>query len=146
MSKPTYPMEGITVLDLGQVYQGPYCGYLMALAGARVIKIESPTGDSVRARADAPGGSSLAFAMLNSNKDGMTLDLKSEAGKAILRDLAGKADVLIENYAPGVMDKLGMGAAALRAVNPRLVYASGSGYGFDGPYRDCLAMDLTIQA
>src|SRR5690606_10885602 len=80
------------------------------------------------------------------NKEGMTLDLKTEAGRAVLKELARHADVLIENYAPGVMDKLGVGAEALRAINPRLIYASGSGYGSAGPYRDCLAMDLTIQA
>ncbi|MBH1962722.1 MAG: CoA transferase [Comamonadaceae bacterium] len=146
MANKKYPLEGIVVLDLGQVYQGPYCGFLMAMAGARVIKIEPPHGDSVRTRTDAPGGNSLAFSMLNSNKEGMVLDLKTEAGRELLRSLVDKSDVLIENFAPGVMDKLGVGAAALRARNPRLIYAYGSGYGSFGPYRDFLAMDLTIQA
>lgn len=146
MNTTQYPLEGITVLDLGQVYQGPYCGFLLALAGARVIKIEPPGGDSVRNRSDAPNGVSLSFAMLNSNKEGMTLDLKTEAGREILLALAEHADVLLENFAPGVMEKLGLGPEPLQLRNPRLIYASGSGYGSTGPYRDVLAMDLTIQA
>ena len=146
MASHHYPLQGITVLDLGQVYQGPYCGFLMAMAGARVIKIEPPHGDSVRSRVQTPGGNSLAFSMLNSNKEGMVLDLKTEGGKEILLRLVENADVLLQNFAPGVMDKLGVGYEALRGRNSRLVYASGSGYGASGPYRDFLAMDLTIQA
>ncbi|MEK7943310.1 CoA transferase [Pigmentiphaga sp. YJ18] len=146
MTTANLPLEGITVLDLGQVYQGPYCGFLLATGGARVIKIEPPGGDSVRSRADAPGGNSLAFAMLNANKEGMTLDLKTQAGRDLLLRMVDRADVLLENFAPGVMDRLGLGADALCARNRRLIYASGSGYGSTGPYRDVLAMDLTIQA
>lgn len=141
-----YPLTGITVLDLGQVYQGPYCGFLLAMAGARVIKIEPPHGDSVRSRAEASGGNSLAFSMLNSNKEGIVLDLKSESGREILKSLVEKADVLLQNFAPGVMDKLGVGYETLKAINPKLIFASGSGYGASGPYRDYLAMDLTVQA
>ena len=97
MTPPRYPLQGITVLDLGQVYQGPYCGFLMAMGGARVIKIEPPHGDSVRSRADAPGGNSLAFSMLNSNKEGMVLDLKTDAGREIFLRLVDHADVVIDN-------------------------------------------------
>ncbi|HML09964.1 MAG TPA: CoA transferase [Stellaceae bacterium] len=140
------PLAGITVLDFGQVYQGPYATLLMATAGADVIKIEPPNGEPLRRR--APPGKSTTFpiAMLNSNKRAITLNLKDERGKGLLFRMAEKADVLLENFAPGVMDRLGVGFSVLHAINPRLVYASGTGYGLSGPDRDNLAMDLTIQA
>jgi CoA:oxalate CoA-transferase len=140
------PLSGITVLDLGQVYQGPYATLLMATAGADVIKIEPPNGEPLRRR--APPGKSTTFpiAMLNSNKRAITLNLKDERGKQLLFRMAKKGDVLLENFAPGVMDRLGVGFKVLHEINPRLVYASGSGYGLSGPDRDNLAMDLTIQA
>ncbi len=137
-----YPLEGITVLDLGQVYQGPYCGFLLATAGARVIKVESPQGDPVR----SAGGSSMPFAMLNGNKESVCLDLKSPEGKAAFLTLLDQADVVLENFVPGVMERLGLGPESLLARNPRLVYGSASGYGSTGPYRDMMAMDFTIQA
>lgn len=139
---PAYPLAGITVLDLGQIYQGPYCGFLLAMAGARVIKIEPPQGEPVRARR----GVSVPLAMLNSNKEGITLDLKSAQGRDAFLQLVDQADVVLENFLPGVMDRLGLGGRTLLARNPRLVFASASGYGSTGPYRDLLAMDLTIQA
>ena len=140
------PLAGITVLDLGQVYQGPYATLLMAQAGADVIKIEPPQGEPLRRR--APPGKSTTFpiAMLNSNKRAITLNLKHERGRALLFRMAEKGDVLLENFAPGVMDRLGVGWSVLHEINPRLIYASGSGYGLSGPDRDNLAMDLTIQA
>lgn len=141
-----YPLADIVVLDLGQIYQGPYCGFLLAMAGARVIKIEPPEGEPIRFRADSQGGTSVPQAMLNSNKLGITLNLKNKHGRKLFLDLVDKADVVLENFAPGVMDRLGVGAQALRKRNPNLIYASGSGYGSSGPYRDYLAMDLTIQA
>ena len=136
----------MTVLDFGQVYQGPYASLLMAQAGADVIKIEPPQGEPLRRR--APPGKSTTFpiAMLNSNKRAITLNLKHERGRALLFRMAEKGDVLLENFAPGVMDRLGVGWSVLREINPRLIYASGSGYGLSGPDRDNLAMDLTIQA
>jgi CoA:oxalate CoA-transferase len=145
-ARANMPLAGITVLDLGQVYQGPYATLLMATAGADVIKIEPPNGEPLRRR--APPGKSTTFpiAMLNSNKRAITLNLKDERGKQLLFRMAGKGDVLLENFAPGVMDRLGVGFKVLHAINPRLVYASGSGYGLSGPDRDNLAMDLTIQA
>ncbi len=139
------PLSGVTVIDLSHVYNGPYATFLMALAGARVIKIEPKGGEHLRSRGDA-GGAAMAFAMLNSNKESLTLNLKSETGKAILRDLIRKADVLVENFSPGAMDRLGLGADALLQLNPGLVYASSSGYGKDGPYRNYPAMDLVMQA
>ena len=139
------PLEGITVIDLSHVYNGPYATFLMAMAGARVIKVEPRGGEHLRSRGDA-GGAAMAFAMLNSNKESLTLNLKDERGKEILRKLVARADVLVENFAPGVMDRLGLGAADLHAINPALVYASSSGYGKDGPYRNYPAMDLVMQA
>jgi formyl-CoA transferase len=139
------PLDGITVLDLSHVYNGPYATFLMALAGARIIKVEPHSGEHLRSRGSS-GGADMAFAMLNSNKESMTLNLKSGEGKAVLRALAVRADVLVENFTPGVMDRLGLGSAELLELNPRLVYASSSGYGKDGPYRDYPAMDLVMQA
>ena len=140
------PLAGVTVLDLGQVYQGPYATLLMAKAGADVIKIEPPQGEPLRRR--APPGKSTTFpiAMLNSNKRAITLNLKHKRGRALLFRMVERGDVLLENFAPGVMDRLGVGWEVLHKINPRLVYASGSGYGLTGPDRDNLAMDLTIQA
>lgn len=140
------PLEGITVIDLGQVYQGPYATFLMAKAGADVIKVEPPKGEPGRARAEVNAGAMLPFEMLNANKRSVVINLKSEAGKKILIELVRNADVLLENFAPGVMDRLGVGWEVLSAINPRLVYASGTGYGLSGPDRDGLAMDITIQA
>jgi CoA:oxalate CoA-transferase len=140
------PLEGLLVLDMGQVYQGPYAGLLLAKAGARVIKIEPPRGEPLRVREAIGGGASLPLAMLNSNKRAITLNLKSPRGVELLKAMARKADVLLENFAPGVMDRLGVGPDALMAENPRLIYASATGYGLSGPERDNLAMDITIQA
>ena len=139
------PLSGITVIDLSHVYAGPYAAFLMAMAGARVIKVEPPGGEHLRSRGDM-GGAALPFAMLNSNKESVTLNLKSADGIALLKEMVAKADILIENFAPGVMDRLGVGAAVLRDKNPRLIYGSSSGYGKTGPYRDYPAMDLVMQA
>lgn len=138
------PLEGIRVVDLTQIYQGPYAAFLMAMAGAEVVKVEPRTGERMR----GAGGSRtpMAFAILNSNKKSVTLDLKQDRGKEILKDLVKEADVLLENFAPGTMDRLGVGWEVLKNVNPRLVYVSGTGYGLSGPDRDLLAMDHTIQA
>jgi CoA:oxalate CoA-transferase len=145
MSTSAYPLSGITVIDLSHVYNGPYATLLMALAGANVIKVEPFQGEHLRSRGDM-GGAALPFAMLNSNKQPVTLNLKTEQGRELLRELVQRADILVENFAPGVMDRLGIGAADLHEVNPRLVYGSSSGYGKDGPYRDYPAMDLVMQA
>lgn len=135
----------MTVIDLSHIYNGPYATFLMAMTGAEVIKVEPLTGENLRSRGDL-GGVALPFAMLNSNKRTVTLNLKTEAGRELLRDMVRRADVLAENFAPGVMDRLGLGAGDLQEVNPRLVYGSTSGYGKDGPYRDHPAMDLVMQA
>lgn len=140
-----HPLEGVRVLDLGQIYNGPYAGFLLAMGGADVIKVEPLAGEAIRARSGG-GGISLAMGLLNSNKKGLAIDLKSDAGKAILIELVQEADILLENFAPGAMDRLNLGAERLQAINPRLIYASSTGYGQSGPDRDRLAMDLTIQA
>ncbi len=138
-------LEGVVVIDLSHIYNGPYATFLMAMAGATVIKIEPLGGEHLRIRANL-GGASLPFAMLNCNKKAITLNLKSERGRSLLLDMVRKADVLVENFAPGVTDRLGIGATVLQEANPRLIYASSSGYGRSGPYRDYPAMDLTVQA
>ncbi len=138
-------LDGVVVLDLTQIYNGPYATFMMARAGATVIKIEPPQGEHLRKR-ERSKGVTVPFAALNGGKRAITLNLKSEAAREIFLGLVANADVVVENFAPGVMERLGLGAATLQAINPRLVYASGSGYGTRGPYRDYPAMDLTMQA
>lgn len=140
------PLEGIKVLDLGQIYNGPYAGFLLAQAGADVVKVEPLRGDALRGRSRHGQTIPWSMAALNQNKRGLALDLKSGQGKALLFDLARQADILLENFAPGVLDRLGCGAKELQTANPRLIYATGSGFGTTGPDKDNLAMDLTIQA
>ena len=144
--RPNMPLAGITVIDLGQIYQGPYATLLMAKAGAHVIKVEPKKGEPARLRAQVGMSATFPFAMLNSNKQGVSLDLKHPKGAEILKRMVARADVLLENFAPGVMDRLGLGWSVLHEINPRLVYGSGTGYGLDGPDRDNQAMDLTVQA
>ena len=139
------PLTGVTVIDLGQIYNGPYCTFLMAMAGARVIKVEPRGGENLRRRAKV-GGAAVPFAMLNSNKEFISLDLKPARGKELLREMVGKADVLIENFSQGAMDRLGLGYDVLKQINPALVYASGSGYGRSGPMKNYPAMDIAVQA
>jgi crotonobetainyl-CoA:carnitine CoA-transferase CaiB-like acyl-CoA transferase len=143
---PHSPLDGFVILDLTQFYQGPYATLMAAKAGADVIKIEPPKGESLRGMAPAGKTGSYPVAALNANKRGVTLDLKTDAGRDMLKRMARKADALVENYAPGVMDRLGVGWPVLHEINPRLVYASATGYGLSGPDRDNLAMDFTIQA
>ncbi len=139
------PLSGVTVLDLTQIYNGPYATFLMAMAGAEVIKVEPREGEFLRRR-DARSGAGVPFAMLNANKRSIALDLKSTRGREIFLGLTRKADVIVENFAPGVVARLGIGYDTVRPLNARIVYASGSGYGQTGPYREYPAMDLTVQA
>lgn len=145
MGEGRHPLDGVVVLDLGQIYNAPYATLLMALAGAEVIKVEPRHGENLRGRTQG-GGAGAPFVMLNSNKRGITLDLRTDRGRELLLRLADGADVLVENFRPGVMAKLGVGPDVVRERNPRLIYASGSGFGGSGPYRDFAAMDLTVQA
>ena len=144
MSKLT-ALEGITVLDLGQIYNGPYATFLMAMAGARVIKVESLSGETLRGRGKS-SSAAYPFAMLNQQKESISLNLKSDKGVDLFKQLVKKADVVLENYGPNTMEKLGLGASTLLKINPALIYASGSGYGRSGEHKDFLAMDITVQA
>ncbi len=139
-----YPLAGIRVIDLTQIYQGPYATFLMAQAGAQVIKVEPLEGERLRPHPKARP--SLAFASLNSNKISVTLNLKTETGRALLMDLVRSSDMVVENFGPGAMERLGLGWETLKAYNDRLIYVSGTGFGLSGPDHDLLAMDHTIQA
>ena len=133
------------MLDVTQVMAGPYCAMVLCDMGARVIKIEPPGGDSTRAMAGAAGPDSAAFNAVNRGKLGVVLDLRTAAGRAAFVRLAGAADVLIENFRPGVMARLGLDYPTLAAHNPRLVYASISGYGQTGPAASRGGFDLVAQ-
>jgi formyl-CoA transferase len=140
-------LEGVKVICVGQFYFAPYCTMLMARLGADVIKIEAPEGDPYRRLPVLDeDGTSVQFRFLNSGKRTIRLDLKNPAGQEVLRKLARTADVLVQNLSPGAMDRFGLGYEQLRAVNPRLIMASGTGFGSFGPYAGEPAMDLTIQA
>lgn len=142
------PLSGVRILDLTLIMAGPYCTLILGDLGAEVIKIEKPgIGESSR---EMPPhffeGQSAYFIAMNRNKKSMTLDLKSEAGKRIFYDLARKSDVVIDNFRPGVVKKLGIDFDTLTAMNPRIICCSISGYGQTGPFRDRPAFDLVIQA
>lgn len=140
-------LSGVKVICVGQFYFAPYCSMLLARLGADVIKIESPEGDPYRRLPSADrDGSSVQFTMLNSGKRAMKIDLKHPKGQDVVRKLVEQADVLIQNLSPGAMDRFGLGYDALNAINPRLIMASGTGFGSFGPYAGEPAMDLTIQA
>jgi formyl-CoA transferase len=139
------PLDGIRIVDLSRIYAGPYATFMLAAAGAEVIKVEPIEGDSLRRR-PARGNVPLPFVMINAGKRTVTLNLKAPEGRDLLLRLLANADVVVENFRPGVMDRLGLGRRALAEKFPRLIYASASGYGTHGPYRDHPAMDLTVQA
>jgi crotonobetainyl-CoA:carnitine CoA-transferase CaiB-like acyl-CoA transferase len=141
--------EGVRVLDLSRMLAGPYGSMLLADLGAEVIKVEEPDGgDPMRVMGPPflPEGESAYFLSINRNKKSVALDLTTPAGRDVFLDLAAQADVVWENFRPGVMERLGLSYAALTAVNPRLVLCSISAYGQDGPYRDWPAFDLALQA
>ena len=143
----TGPLSGLLVVDLTRVLAGPFATMMMADLGARVVKVERPgSGDDSRAYGPFVAGRSTYFARVNRGKQSIALDLKDDADRAVLVALAERADVLIENFRPGVMDRLGLGWAALSARNPRLVYASVSGFGQTGPWRQRPAYDTVVQA
>lgn len=138
-------LAGVRVLDITQVMAGPFCTMLMGDLGADVIKIEPPGGDSTRKMAGRIGDESPSYWAVNRNKRGMVVNLKEPRGQAVLRNLAAGADVLVENYRPGVMAGFGLGYDDLRRVNPALIYTSISGYGQTGPYADRGGFDLVAQ-
>ena len=142
MSRPP-PLAGIRVLDLTRLLPGPVATLHLADLGAEVVKIEDPqVGDYARTMGTGEGEDSAYFRMINRNKLGLRLDLKQPAGVDVFMRLAATADVIIESFRPGVMDKLGIGYAAVAAVNPKIAYCSLSGYGQDGPYRDHAGHDI----
>ena len=140
------PLEGCRVIELAHIMAGPVCGLMLADMGADVVKVEKPTGDDTR-RFVPPEieGESAAFMMMNRNKRGIVLDLKSEDGKAVLSRLLKTADVVIENYRKGTMEKLGLGYEELSKENPGLIYAEVSGFGRTGPYAERGGFDLIAQ-
>jgi len=141
------PLDNIRVIDLGQVYAAPYCTLQLAAMGADIIKIEPPvTGEVLRRPEMPPGGAGYSFLMLNANKRSVTINLKRIRGQEIVLKLLEVADVLVENYLDGVMESFGLGYDQIAARFPRLIYASGKGYGSDSRYAKLGSMDNTIQA
>ncbi len=141
------PLQGIRVLDFTRVLAGPSAALALADLGAEVIKIEPPgSGDETRTFPPFRDGQSHYYLSINRGKKSIVIDLKSDAGLALAQDLASKSDILIENYRPGVMDRLGLGYEALAAINPGLIYCSISGFGLTGPLRDRPSFDIVLQA
>ena len=145
-SRPRAPLAGIRVLDLTRVLAGPFCSMMLGDMGAEVIKIEEPgRGDDTRSWPPFVGGEATYFMSVNRNKKSLTLNLKAVEGQDILRKLVAKSDVLLENFRPGTMDRLGFGYGALSKLNPKLVYCSISGFGESGPDASRPGYDLIIQ-
>ncbi|HVM82127.1 MAG TPA: CoA transferase [Stellaceae bacterium] len=140
------PLSGITVVDLSRILAGPYCTFLMAELGARVIKVEPPgKGDDAREYGPFKNGVSTYFASVNRGKESIALDLKAPADKRIFEALLGRADAIVENFRPGTMEKLGYGWETLHPRYPRLIYASASGFGHTGPFSNYPAYDMVVQ-
>jgi crotonobetainyl-CoA:carnitine CoA-transferase CaiB-like acyl-CoA transferase len=142
------PLQGLKVLDLSHVMAGPTCALMLADMGADVIKVEKlPGGDDVRRQVPPKiGDEAASFMMMNRNKRGIALDLKKPGGKRVLEQLVPQVDVLIENFSPGTMDKLGFGYPRLKAINPALIYCTLTGFGRTGPYAQRRGFDLVAQA
>jgi CoA:oxalate CoA-transferase len=140
------PLEGIRVLDFSIMLAGPYCARLLADVGAEVIKIEPPEGDDMRLRTPLREGHSAYFGQLNAGKKSLALDLKNPEAIALAHRLAAETDIVVENFRPGVMDRLGLGYEALREINPRLIYCSISGYGQSGPDAERAAYAMIVHA
>jgi len=141
------PLDGIRVLDFSHALAGPYCTLLLGDYGAEVYKLESRSGDMGRGWGPPfSGGEAHFFLGLNRGKRGICIDLKQPEGLDLCHRLIDRMDVLVENFRPGAMDRLGLGYEAMRRRNPRLIYCSISGYGQDGPSRDEAAMDLVVQS
>jgi formyl-CoA transferase len=139
-------LEGVRVLDMTHVQSGPSCTQILAWFGADVVKLESPTGDITRQQLrDIPDVDSLYFTMLNCNKRSITLNMKSERGKEIFTDLVRTSDILVENFAPGAVDRMGFTWEHLHEINPKLIFASIKGFG-PGRYADCKAYEVVAQA
>jgi CoA:oxalate CoA-transferase len=150
MKRPEGPLSGVIVIDLTRVLAGPYCALIMAELGARVIKVEPKTGDDSRSIGPflktKSANKSGYFMSINRGKESIALDLKAEADRAIFEKLLARADVLIENYRGGTMEKLGYGWESLKEKYPQLIYAAVSGFGHTGPYANRPAYDMVVQA
>lgn len=142
----TAPLEGMRVLDFSIMLAGPYCARLLADVGAEVIKIEPPEGDDMRLRTPLRDGHSTYFGQLNAGKRSLALDLKNADAIKLVHRLVAETDIVVENFRPGVMDRLGLGYEALRAINPRLIYCSISGYGQIGPEAERAAYAMIVHA
>lgn len=140
-------LKGVRILDMTHVQAGPTCSQLLAWLGADVIKFEPPQGDATRGQLrDVPGADSLYFTMLNCNKRSITVNMKSAEGKAVFADLVRKCDIVMENFGPGVLDRLGFTYEKIRDLNPRIVMGSIKGFGSSGPYADFKAYENVAQA
>ena len=142
----TKPLEGIRVLELANFIAGPLAGTLLADMGADVIKVEPPKGDMARATPPKRNGESVSFMALNRNKRSIVLDLKQPEARDALLKLAATSDAVIEAYRPGALEKMGLGAEAMKKVNPKIVYAAVSGFGQTGPYRRRAGVNLIAEA
>ena len=146
MTERSGPLTGMRVIELAHIMAGPVCGLMLADMGADVVKVEKPTGDDTRRMLPPDvNGESAAFMIMNRNKRGVVLDLKADEGRAVLRRLLAEADVVIENYRMGTMEKLGLGYEELRKDNPGLIYCAVSGFGRTGPYASRGGFDLVAQ-
>ena len=146
MTPTPLPYAGLRVLDISQGIAGPYCAHILWQQGAHVLKVEPPAGDWIRFVGVAKGDLSALAIQFNAGKQALALDARTEAGKKVLFDLAMQADVIVQNFRPGVADRLGVGYSALSKIKPDLVYVSVSGYGQTGPYADAPATDSVMQA
>lgn len=143
---PARPLDGVFVLDFSRVLAGPYCSMVLGDMGARIVKVEPlGSGDDTRQYGPFMGQESAYFMSINRNKESVALNLKSPEGLEAALKLTARADIVLENYRPGTMKRLGLGYEALREINPRLIYASVSGFGQDGPWKDKPAYDIIVQ-
>lgn len=141
------PLENLVVLDLSRVLAGPYCTMMLADFGANIIKIEPPeVGDDSRAFGPFIGKESVYYMSLNRNKRSITLNFKEQEARDLFKEMVKKADVVVENYRPGTMEKFGLGYDVLKEINPKIIYAACSGFGHSGPYMDKPAYDIVVQA
>lgn len=141
------PLENVKILDLTRVLAGPYCTMLLSDMGAEVIKVEIPTGgDDSRSFGPFINNKSLYFISINRGKKSISVNLKAEKGKNIIKELVKKVDVIIENFTPGTMEKLGLGYETIKQINPKIIYAASSGFGHTGPYSNRPAYDMLVQA
>ena len=143
----TSALDGIRIIDMTHNQAGPACTQILAWLGAEVIKLEAPgKGDVARTNMADEHGESLFFLVLNANKQSLALNLKTDDGKALFKKLTSRSDVLVENFSPGALDRLGLGYDVLKAINPRLVYATVKGFGTYGPYSGFKSFEPIAQA